>query len=252
MKFKREGRFEEREVTPQIYAAAVRAVKKEREMAGLFGEELMRFTTPEERLEQMARRSKEICARWRTHEARGWRRARRELRMLPAVLRLAVMKRWNSDILLFNNRRTATALCEEIRDARIMPQLRYLEMAGLVSRAPEERAWGDDLLKASEHRSTSLKSTADAIGRRLRVKLSSMGVQRGAMVFIMRDIQAAQQLFENESWIVDHYNALLKSLCPSAPRDDFIEVVRVDYRPGIRESYILGNGTAQHSPYCKV
>lgn len=82
--------------TPGRVAAAKRAVKKERERAGLFGEELMRFTTPEQRLDQMDTRFVEFAERIRGYTAETWRKNRQKLSKMPAKLRKEVLDYWNS------------------------------------------------------------------------------------------------------------------------------------------------------------
>lgn len=242
MKFMRGEKYQARTITPRIYSAAVRAVHKERARAGLFGEELMRFKTPEERLSQMAHNVKHSVEYSRQYEARGWRRGRRELDELSSALKKAVLKRWNSNIPQFNSRRCASTFSSEIRLAKIMPERRYLALAGIREAVQDIKwEWGDDLLDFSRHRVNSIRTIAKELEERTDVKLSTISIEGGAFLFLLRDLEAAHSVLSEEPWIVSRYNTLVQSACPSLRAADLVEVVRVDYRPTVRESIILGN-----------
>lgn len=69
-------RHEKPEWSNRRIGSAKRALKREREKAGLFGEELMRFTSVEERKSQINQRSTDFVERMRKLDARFWREGR--------------------------------------------------------------------------------------------------------------------------------------------------------------------------------
>lgn len=75
-------------------AAAKRALKKERERAGLFGEELMRFKSVEERQTQINERSYDFVHRMREYDTRTWREARAYYYSLSKEGRLETKQYW--------------------------------------------------------------------------------------------------------------------------------------------------------------
>lgn len=90
-------KHEKIKITPQKIAAAKRALKKERERAGLFTDELMRFKTIEERFEIQEQRRKNFVNRMRSFEAKMWIEARKLFRNLkhhPEVQK-NIIKSWN-------------------------------------------------------------------------------------------------------------------------------------------------------------
>lgn len=97
MRFDRHFRYEPRERTPARIAAAKRAIRKEKERAGLFGEELMRFTSVEERFAQMDERARHMVSRWRSYDAKIWIKARRLMQTLDTRRRDEVLRVWHSD-----------------------------------------------------------------------------------------------------------------------------------------------------------
>lgn len=68
------------EITSRKIANAKRALEKERQKAGLFGEELMSFKSVEERFEIMKLRKKDFVKNMRDFEAQTWRDARKLFR----------------------------------------------------------------------------------------------------------------------------------------------------------------------------
>ena len=86
---------EPREWTPLRIKAAERAVKREADRMALFPE-LRRFTTVEQRCDQMEKRSLGIAARLRAARAKNWREARQFLRRLSSEDRSRVLAKWNT------------------------------------------------------------------------------------------------------------------------------------------------------------
>jgi hypothetical protein len=82
--------------SPQRIHAAKRAVSKEAEDMALFPE-MRRYSTPEERLDQVDGNSADFTARMRQFLARTWRDGRARLRALPPERRAIVMEHWNSN-----------------------------------------------------------------------------------------------------------------------------------------------------------
>lgn len=83
--------------TTQRIAAAKRALKKEREKAGLFQDELMRYKTIDERFFIQEQRRKDFVKRMRSFEARMWIEARKLFRSLkhhPKVQK-KIIESWN-------------------------------------------------------------------------------------------------------------------------------------------------------------
>jgi hypothetical protein len=82
--------------TSRKIAAAKAAVTKERQRAGLFGEELMRFTTVEERMAMIEARNLLFVRRSRSFEAKTWAEARRKFGSLPISMQAEIKAYWNS------------------------------------------------------------------------------------------------------------------------------------------------------------
>ena len=90
-------RYQQREWNNRRKAAAKRALKKERERAGLFGEELMRFKTVEERMDQVDGMSLSYARRMRMYEADRIKSLRKKLRSMPEHIREEILDYWNSE-----------------------------------------------------------------------------------------------------------------------------------------------------------
>jgi len=86
---------ERREWTPLRIKAAERAVRKEADKMALFPE-LRKFTTVEERIDSMDKRSDFICQTLRSGRARMWRDARAFVRALPGQERERLREKWNT------------------------------------------------------------------------------------------------------------------------------------------------------------
>lgn len=80
----------------QRLAAAKRALKKERERAGLFGEELMRFTTINERISIMEDGKKDFIRRMRGSDARELQEIREKFSKLSDETQDELIAYWNS------------------------------------------------------------------------------------------------------------------------------------------------------------
>lgn len=86
---------EKRQWTNLMVGAAKRAVKKERDRAGLFGEELMRFKTVDERISQMDERMISFSKRIRSYDAELWGKAKKSLRSMPKNIQYQILAFWN-------------------------------------------------------------------------------------------------------------------------------------------------------------
>lgn len=75
--------------------AAKRALKKEKEKAGLFPD-LMRFNSIEERLFQKEENKQEFVKRMRSSDAKFWIKARKELATLPLKTQKRLLEKWNN------------------------------------------------------------------------------------------------------------------------------------------------------------
>lgn len=86
------------EITSRKVAYAKRALEKKRAKAGLFGEELMRFKTIEERFEMMKFRKKELVKNMRHFEAKAWREARKLFKSFSynPSLQKKIIEYWNN------------------------------------------------------------------------------------------------------------------------------------------------------------
>lgn len=84
-----------REINNRHIGAAKRALKKEKEKAGLFPE-LMRFNSVEERLSQIEENSKEFARRNRNSDAQFWLKARSDLKTLPVKTQKKILEKWNN------------------------------------------------------------------------------------------------------------------------------------------------------------
>jgi len=84
----------EQEWNNRRIGAAKRALKREREKAGLFGEELMRFTSVEERKNQINQSSMDFVERMRKSDARLWREARQYFYALSNDTREEITQYW--------------------------------------------------------------------------------------------------------------------------------------------------------------
>lgn len=80
-------------VTPRKLAHAKRVVERDAESVALFPE-LRRETTPEDRLERLARGREAWEAEFRQRRAQEWLEARQRLRRLPRLQRLSVIRYW--------------------------------------------------------------------------------------------------------------------------------------------------------------
>jgi len=87
--------MERRAWTPLRIKAAERAVQREADKMALFPE-LRRFTTVEERMENMDNREDVICQRLRNCRARMWREVRAFVRGLPEEDRNRLLEKWNT------------------------------------------------------------------------------------------------------------------------------------------------------------
>lgn len=96
MRFSKEMKAGRRPVTPRRVAAAVRALKRERDKVPLFAEEVAaEQPTPEQRVERL---DQGFVATWqeiRNQRARVWRKARARLRSLPPDAQAEILARWN-------------------------------------------------------------------------------------------------------------------------------------------------------------
>jgi hypothetical protein len=96
MRFGRYPRPATHERTPRRLAAARRAVQRDRDSCPLFPD-LVKHQTAEERLDAKDDEGEAYWAKMRKHQADTWRRARRELRALPSITRLGVLRYWNGE-----------------------------------------------------------------------------------------------------------------------------------------------------------
>lgn len=87
-----------REWNRRRIAAARRALKKEREKAGLFGEELMRFTSVEERISQVDKNIIERSNTFRNDDARIIWDIRKRFRALPKNIQQEIVDHWNKSM----------------------------------------------------------------------------------------------------------------------------------------------------------
>lgn len=114
-----EIRYEPINWTPRKIAAAKAALTRERKRAGLFGEQLMRFKSIEERMEQINERRAAYVRRSRSFEAQAWVQARRTFKSLPASLQNEVKAYWSS---LKRMPRTATNFADLLYQIKIDPK----------------------------------------------------------------------------------------------------------------------------------
>lgn len=75
---------------------ASRRVQRELDSVCLFPE-LARFQTQEQMLSLELQSSRRYWQRIRDHDAATWRRARRDLRLLPSDVRFSILSKWQSD-----------------------------------------------------------------------------------------------------------------------------------------------------------
>jgi len=115
VKFDRYPSKAPREITPRRVAAAARAVRREADAMPLFPE-LRRFTSTEERLDQMQAAGAAAIGDMRDFQAQSWRKARailrREMRPTQAA---GIVSYWQGG---WSGPRTGTYLLGMIRDAR--------------------------------------------------------------------------------------------------------------------------------------
>lgn len=115
MKFDRYPSKTPREITPRRVAAAARAVRREADAMPLFPE-LRRFTSTEERLNQVQEDGAAAIGRMRDFQAAAWREARAILRGEMRQSQAAgIMAYWQGG---WSGPRTGTYLLGMIRDAR--------------------------------------------------------------------------------------------------------------------------------------
>lgn len=105
--------------TPRKIAAAKAAVTKERKRAGLFGEELMRFKTAEERMAQIDERRISFVNHSRSFEAHTWVEARRKFSTLPPSLQAEIKEYWGG---LKRLPKTATNFADLLYQIEIDPK----------------------------------------------------------------------------------------------------------------------------------
>lgn len=89
-------RYELREWSNQRIAAAKRALKKEREKAGLFGEELMRFTSVKERQSQVDTMLIKRFQQFRNDAANDIKEVRSKFKKLPGDVQKDILEYWNN------------------------------------------------------------------------------------------------------------------------------------------------------------
>lgn len=111
--------------------AAKRAVQREAEAMALCPE-LRRYSTVEERQEQMDRRSARITATLRTGQAESWRKVRHDFRELPPEVRARVLARWETRYMPGNPAAFASTILME---------------AGSPWAESLRRKWIDDLIR---------------------------------------------------------------------------------------------------------
>ena len=96
IKFERSDLTKEKRIwSPLMIGAAKRALKKERDRAGLFGEEIMRFKSVDERMSQMDERMMSFSKRIRSYDAELWCKARKSLRAMPKHIQIEIVTFWN-------------------------------------------------------------------------------------------------------------------------------------------------------------
>ena len=88
-------KYEKKEWSSRRIAAAKRALKKEKEKAGLFGEELMNFRSIDERISQIDKAKFESIQKFRDYEARTIRELRKDFRALSYEDKKDVIEYWN-------------------------------------------------------------------------------------------------------------------------------------------------------------
>jgi hypothetical protein len=93
LRFTRYPKGEPYQVTPRKFAAARRAVQREKDRYPLFPE-LLKHQTPEERLASIADERGRWWQETRDRHAKLWRKARRAWRELPAGRRAAIRRYW--------------------------------------------------------------------------------------------------------------------------------------------------------------
>lgn len=86
---------EKRQWTPRMIGAAKRALKKELYRSGLFGEELMRFKSVEERIQQIDNRRLSFSTSIRSYDAQLWVKSRKFLRLMPKDIQDEILCFWN-------------------------------------------------------------------------------------------------------------------------------------------------------------
>jgi hypothetical protein len=97
MRFHRYDRSDDYKATPHTLAAARRHIARETARHPLFPEFAPTYTA-EERVETIAKARKHGLRDARNFRAKDWRRARAELRGLPALKRAAVVRFWNTGL----------------------------------------------------------------------------------------------------------------------------------------------------------
>ena len=103
--------------------AAKRALKREREKAGLFGEELMRFTSVEERKSQINQASTDFVERMRRLDAQFWREGRAFYYSLSKEEREEIMAYWEKVPYRKEGMRFASLMTQLKRDPKHIKRL---------------------------------------------------------------------------------------------------------------------------------
>lgn len=220
-------------VTPAIIGAAKRALKKEREKAGLFGEELMAFTTVEERLAWRRERHDDFGKRIRDFEAKAWREARANLRRLPPESKSRVLDAWNSE------RRKAplcaTNMLHEVRSVKLADTTKS------VSVPAKKRAAADDrFLQWPQVRLEALKAAGNKADEFTEAAIGTVFDAEGAIVFLLRDLTSSLAVIEHEAEIIEAFNNVIAARFYGFDNAIYEKsAVRVDFRPVPEESYIL-------------
>lgn len=113
----------EQEWNNRRIGAAKRALKREREKAGLFGEELMRFTSVEERKSQINQSSTDFVERMRKLDARFWREGRAFYYSLPKEEREEIRAYWEKVPYRKEGMRFASLMTQLKRDPKHIKRL---------------------------------------------------------------------------------------------------------------------------------
>jgi hypothetical protein len=142
LRWRRQERFVPNPITPRRLAAARRAVNLDKDKNALTPE-LVKYGTPEERLEALAEGLVCMEREWRQRRANAWRECRKRLAALPPLTRRGVVCLWNKGI--YPLEPSYLACC--IREAEQgqspwakLTRLRRLELIG-AGRLPRPKHW---------------------------------------------------------------------------------------------------------------